>query len=136
MAFVAGDTVCIFPVTKSFGEQAAMLGGGGVPLLGKVDAVASPSVRVTWGNGITTQYLDDGAQLLAATIPAPNIVALLHTRVRIGAAIPFCNNPANAKGQGASEGLVIAVATIGGNDFVVVKFSAGDVALAAVALVS
>jgi hypothetical protein len=136
MAFVAGDQVFLL-TQKAFGAMAPLLGGGGIPLRGSVDAVASPSVRVTWQNGLTTQYLDDGAQLLPLAIVDPSTVPLLHTRVTMAG---VCNNPANPGGQGASEGLVVAVfgITILGvdTDFAVVKFSAGDTAIVPVSQVS
>jgi hypothetical protein len=132
MAFVAGDAVTLLP-HFAVGQGAFMLGGGGEPLLGFVDAVASPSVRVTWQNGLTTQYLDDGAQLLSRGSASGSTNALLHTRVTVTG---LADGAANPRLQGASEGLVVGVFEAGGADFVVIKFSANDIATFLAAQVS
>jgi hypothetical protein len=129
MPFVAGDLVLLVP-SKVLGSLAPMLGGGGVPLIGTVEAVATPSVKVTWQNGLSTQYLDDGAQLIPVAVPSILLGPLLHSRVTLSGA---WNAPGNPNGQGVSEGLVIGIfaATIAGvdSDFLVIKFSAGDIAI-------
>jgi hypothetical protein len=141
MPLVAGDRVILstYAGTKFLGQYAAMLGGGGMPLVGNVDAVASPSVRVTWENGVTTQYLDDGAQLVKLTTTSAAVALLFHTRVRLAFGT-FPSTPGNPNGQSVSEGLVIGCFTIDPagptSDFIVVKMSAGDIATFSSVLVS
>ncbi len=128
MAFVAGDDVYLLP-HFAVGQGPNLLGGGGAPLLGVVDDVSSPTVIVTWGNGLTTEYLNDGKELSLASNPSPGDAALLHKRVTVNT---LQNGPADPNGQGASEGLIINVFAVTDgitvSDFVVVKFSAGDIA--------
>lgn len=130
MAFNPGDLVVLFPSpTVAVGQCAPFLGGGGVPLVGRVEQVVGTVVSVTWGNGVSTDYDDNGDQLFLQGSGGTAILQL-HTRVTVVGAF---NGPANPKGQGASEGLVIgsfaAVVNAVNRVFLVLKFSAGDVAI-------
>jgi hypothetical protein len=129
--FNPGDLVVLFPSpTVVVGQCAPLLGGGGTPLVGRIEQVVGTVVTVVWGNGLTTDYDDNGDQLFLQSGTQPSTIAALHTRKTVAAAF---NGPANPRGQGASEGLVIgifaAVVGITTIDYMVLKFSAGDIAI-------
>jgi hypothetical protein len=128
MAFNAGDPVCNSDSVETF--QGAFAANG-LPLIGTVESDIAGTVIVCWANGTRTSIPNDGAlTLLLLDSVSPAAAALYHKRVQIDPAIGFPNPPADANGQGASEGLVIGVFTLdanGGTDVAVVEFSGGDI---------
>jgi hypothetical protein len=105
------------------GEEAFGFGGGGIPILGLVESI-SPAV-VCWMNGTKVTY-QTNTELLELAAPAGT--ALYHHRVRVTG---LSEDPANPNSQGASEGLVIGGFTLvsGSVDFLVIQFSANDIAI-------
>jgi hypothetical protein len=130
MAFNAGDAV----ITAG-GAGIGLVGqpafaAGGVPLVGTVESDAAGNCIVCWANGSRTTVTADGANsLLLLDVVSANALSYYHKRVRISPGTGLANPPADAKGQGASEGLVIGVLTLssGPVDIAIVEFSGGDI---------
>ncbi len=118
------------------GEGSAGYGGGGLPILGTVESLAPPVV--CWENGTKTSYSTE-AELLELVTASVIALGYYHHRVRL--ITGFSEVPVNPNNQGASEGLVIGIFTLkvalsGNVDFVVVQFSANDIAIFPVASVN
>ena len=126
MALAKNSIVIPNAAIVAVGEAPFGYGGFGIPIVGSVESVG-PAV-VCWENGTKVTYQTE-AQLSELAVVSLNVTALYHHRVKIigGAA----DEPADPNGQGASEGLVIGVFTLktGNVDFVVVQFSANDIAV-------
>lgn len=119
MAIAAGDRVVLVPAIGA-------LLNNGVPMLGVAQSIGP--VVVAWPNGDVVTYNDSsGLANLAAT--SANAFSFYHERVKLISST-YPNVPANAEGQGSSEGVVIGVFTLDPNfDFAIVKFTSGDVGI-------
>jgi hypothetical protein len=126
MAFSQGNPVITYASLNASQEAFA---ANGIPLVGTVESDVAGNCIVCWANGTRTTVPNDGASSLTLLkSPSPTVAPFYHQRVQIIPALGISNLPANANGQGASQGLVIGVFTLGDDtDMVVVEFTGGDI---------
>jgi hypothetical protein len=106
------------------GQEPFGFGGQGAPIVGTVESVA-PAV-VCWMNGTRVTYQTE-SELEELDVASPAALALYHHRVIVGGT---ADQPSDPAGQGASEGLVIAVFSLKSlADVAVVQFSANDIGI-------